>query len=212
MASSRPWPFDDDDRPSGSVRPLNQADLQAILAHLSDDHDELLAGTGADRPVVAVRVRPAWAARVAPPRRDGGRTGGRVGDLDPDPALASGRHPRDRCRRRSPRQPAGAQVEPGPRRAGDRGGRLGAAVPAQPRGRRLAARSGRGATHRPTAVPTGAARLGGPARPGPPRGAGPTSTAMIPGAAAAVRSDPNFDRPDALRVDLSTGVVAAAGC
>jgi hypothetical protein len=58
MASSRPWPFDDDDdRPSGSVRPLSQADLQAILAHLSDHPDELLAGTGADRPVVAVRVR-----------------------------------------------------------------------------------------------------------------------------------------------------------
>ena len=57
MASSQPWPFDDDDRPSGSVRPLSQADLQAILAHLSDDHDQLPAGTGADRPGVAVRVR-----------------------------------------------------------------------------------------------------------------------------------------------------------
>jgi hypothetical protein len=58
MASSRPWPFDDDDdRLSGSVRPLSQADLQAILAHLGDDPDQLLAGTGADRPVVAVRVR-----------------------------------------------------------------------------------------------------------------------------------------------------------
>jgi hypothetical protein len=57
MASSRSWPFDDEDRPSGSVRPLSQADLQAILAHLGDDSDELLAGTGADRPVVAVRVR-----------------------------------------------------------------------------------------------------------------------------------------------------------
>jgi len=56
MASPRPWPFDDD-RPSGSVRPLSQADLQAILAHLGDDPDQLLAGTGADRPVVAVRVR-----------------------------------------------------------------------------------------------------------------------------------------------------------
>jgi hypothetical protein len=56
MASSGPWPFDDD-RPSGSVRPLSQADLQAILAHLSDDPDELLAGTSADQPVVAVRVR-----------------------------------------------------------------------------------------------------------------------------------------------------------
>ena len=58
MASSRPWPFhDDDDRPSGSVRPLSQANLQAILAHLADDSDQLLAGTDADRPVVAVRVR-----------------------------------------------------------------------------------------------------------------------------------------------------------
>jgi nuclease-like protein len=56
MASSRPWPFDDD-RPSGSIQPLSQADLQAILAHLGDDPDQLLAGTGADRPVVAVRVR-----------------------------------------------------------------------------------------------------------------------------------------------------------
>src|SRR5918994_6895872 len=59
MASPRPWPFDDDDdRPSGSVRPLSQADLKAILAHLTDDEpDQLPVGTGADRPVVAVRVR-----------------------------------------------------------------------------------------------------------------------------------------------------------
>ena len=57
MASSRPWPFDDEDRPSGSVRPLSQADLQAILAHLGDDPEEMLARTGADQPVVAVRVR-----------------------------------------------------------------------------------------------------------------------------------------------------------
>ena len=57
MASPRPWPFDDDDRPSGSVQPLSQADLQAILAHLGDDPDGLLAGTIGDRPVVAVRVR-----------------------------------------------------------------------------------------------------------------------------------------------------------
>jgi len=56
MASSRPWPLDDDDRPSGSVRPLSQADLRAILNHLTDA-DQLLAGTDADRPVVAVRVR-----------------------------------------------------------------------------------------------------------------------------------------------------------
>jgi hypothetical protein len=59
MASPRPWPFgDDDDRPSGSVRPLSQANLQAILAHLTDDEpNQLLAGTSADQPVVAMRVR-----------------------------------------------------------------------------------------------------------------------------------------------------------
>ena len=57
MASPRSWPFDDDDRPSGSVQPLSQADLQAILAHLREDPDQLLADTGADRPVVAVWVR-----------------------------------------------------------------------------------------------------------------------------------------------------------
>jgi hypothetical protein len=49
--------LDDQDRPSGSVRPLSQADLQAILAHLDDDPDQLLVGTSVDRPVVAVRVR-----------------------------------------------------------------------------------------------------------------------------------------------------------
>jgi Nuclease-related domain len=57
MGSSRPWPFDDEDRPSGLVQPLSQADLQAILAHLGDEPDELLAGTGVGWPVVAVRVR-----------------------------------------------------------------------------------------------------------------------------------------------------------
>jgi len=56
MASPRPWPFDDD-RPSGSIQPLSHADLQAILAHLDNNPDELLAGTSADRPVVAVPVR-----------------------------------------------------------------------------------------------------------------------------------------------------------
>jgi hypothetical protein len=57
MASSRPWPLDDQDRPSGSVQPLRQSDLEAILAHLSDDPNQLLASTGAGFPVVAVRVR-----------------------------------------------------------------------------------------------------------------------------------------------------------
>src|SRR5215213_7202980 len=59
MASPRRFPFEDHDRPSGSVRPLSQADLEAILAHLDlgDDPEELQAGTAIDRPVVAVRVR-----------------------------------------------------------------------------------------------------------------------------------------------------------
>jgi Nuclease-related domain len=57
MVSSQSWPFDDDDRPSGSVRPLSQADLQAILAHLGDDPDQLLSSTSAGLPVVAMRVR-----------------------------------------------------------------------------------------------------------------------------------------------------------
>jgi hypothetical protein len=56
MARSRQWPFDDNDRPSGSVRPLSQADLQAMLAHL-DDPGELQPGISADRPVMAMRVR-----------------------------------------------------------------------------------------------------------------------------------------------------------
>ena len=43
-------------------------------------------------------------------------------------------------------------------------------------------------------------------------GPAPSSIAMILSAAAAVRSDPKSHRPGALRVDLSTGVVAAAGC
>jgi hypothetical protein len=56
MVSPRPWPCDDD-RPSGSVRPLSQTDLEAILVHLADNPDQLLAGTSADRPVLAMRVR-----------------------------------------------------------------------------------------------------------------------------------------------------------
>jgi hypothetical protein len=59
MANPAPrrFPFDDEDWSSGSVRPLSQSDLQAILAHLAEAPDQLLAGTRADRPVVAVRVR-----------------------------------------------------------------------------------------------------------------------------------------------------------
>jgi hypothetical protein len=211
MARSRPWPFDDEDRPSGSVRPLSQADLQAILAHLNSDPDELLAGTIGDRPVVAVRVRASvgrpggsaqatwrqmraaeWAAwtRILPWRVAAtlgiGAGGGVLGSqLAPWLGLAIGLA--GHC------------------------GRLGAAVPAQPGHRCLAYGGGGGAAHRPPPGCAGAAGVGGLHDLASPA-AGPTSTAMIPGGVVTVRSDPNFDRPGALRVDLSTGVVAAAGC
>jgi hypothetical protein len=135
MASPTPrrFPLDDDDRPSGSVQPLSQADLQAILAHRGDkEPDQLLAGTDADRPVVALRVR----ASV-------GRPGGS--------AHATWR------RLRAAEWTAWTRSLP-----------WRVAVPTQPRRRRLAARRGGGATHRPTARPAGTARLGGPARPGRP--------------------------------------------
>ncbi len=59
MASPAPrFPDEpDNEQPGVSIRPLSHADLDAILAHLEDDRDSLLAGTAADRPVVAIRVR-----------------------------------------------------------------------------------------------------------------------------------------------------------
>jgi hypothetical protein len=163
MGSPRPWPFDDD-RPSGSVRPLSQADLQAILAHLAEDPDQLLTGTEADRPVVAMRVRATvgrpggsaharwrqlraaeWTAwiRTLPWRVAAilgiGAGGGVLGSLlAPRLGLVLG---------------GLAAVAAG----------WGAAVPAQPGRGRLAVRGRGGAAHRPAARPIGAARLGGPA-------------------------------------------------
>jgi hypothetical protein len=59
MASpAGPFPYEpDDEQPGLSIRPLSHADLDAILASLEDDRDSLLAGTAADPPVAAVRVR-----------------------------------------------------------------------------------------------------------------------------------------------------------
>jgi hypothetical protein len=59
MASPAPQPPDepDDGQPGLTIRPLSHADLDALLAHLEADRDNLLAGTPADRTVVAVRVR-----------------------------------------------------------------------------------------------------------------------------------------------------------
>ncbi|HTE67638.1 MAG TPA: hypothetical protein VK942_02590, partial [Actinomycetes bacterium] len=60
------WPSCDEEQPGVSIRPLHQADLPVLLAHLHHhDHDQdegLVAGPGGRRPaaggpVVAVRVR-----------------------------------------------------------------------------------------------------------------------------------------------------------
>ena len=145
MASPRSWPFDDDPT-SGWPAPTPIGRWWR-------------SGCG-----------PAWAGRAAPPRRPGGGCGRPSGPPGPGP-----------CPGGSPPilvvgavwgessaaswRPAGA----GPGRTGRRGGRRDAAVPAQPGRRRLAARRGGGAAHRPTAQPPGATRMGGPARPGRPR-------------------------------------------
>jgi len=170
MTSIRPWPLDDDDRPSGSVRPLSHADLQAILDHLGDDPDQLLAGTDADQPVVAVRVRASvgrpggsahaqwrrlqaaeWAAwtRTLPWRVSAilviGAGGGVLGNqLAPRLGLVVAAL-------------TGAAASWGLR--------------TRPSADAVAWRRGAagGASHRPTARPAGAARVGRPARPCRPR-------------------------------------------
>ena len=54
----RVWPTCDDQPPGVSIRPLNHADLAALLAHLNDDQDPGDAvRSGAPAPVLAVRVR-----------------------------------------------------------------------------------------------------------------------------------------------------------
>ena len=50
------WSPSDDERPGVSIRPLSQADLAALLAHLDHDQDHI-HGSGGSAPVVAVRAR-----------------------------------------------------------------------------------------------------------------------------------------------------------
>jgi hypothetical protein len=50
------WSSCDDEQPGVSIRPLSQADLAALLAHLDHDQDQILEA-GGSAPVVAVRVR-----------------------------------------------------------------------------------------------------------------------------------------------------------
>jgi hypothetical protein len=56
-AARFPHEPDDDEQPGVFIRPLSHADLDAILAEAGTDRDSLLAGTPADQPVVALRVR-----------------------------------------------------------------------------------------------------------------------------------------------------------
>ena len=52
------WPSCDDEQPGVSIRPLSQADLAALLAHLDhDQHQDEIPGCGGSAPVVAVWVR-----------------------------------------------------------------------------------------------------------------------------------------------------------
>jgi hypothetical protein len=50
------WSSCDDEQPGVSIRPLNQADLTGLLAHLDHEQDHI-PGSGGPAPVVAVRVR-----------------------------------------------------------------------------------------------------------------------------------------------------------
>jgi Nuclease-related domain len=52
------WPSCDDQQPGVSIRPLSQADLAALLAHLGHDQDQdHTLRSGGSAPVMAVRVR-----------------------------------------------------------------------------------------------------------------------------------------------------------
>jgi hypothetical protein len=52
------WPSCDDQQPGVSIRPLNHADLAALLAHLDYDHDPGdTASSAVPAPVLAMRVR-----------------------------------------------------------------------------------------------------------------------------------------------------------
>jgi hypothetical protein len=61
--SDRDWPACDDDQPGVSIRPLRQADLAALLAHLDQHHQhgqdpaDNAAAPGGPAPVLALRVR-----------------------------------------------------------------------------------------------------------------------------------------------------------
>ena len=116
---------------------------------------------------------PARRLRTGDLAADAGR---RMGRLDPDPALAGRRRPWHQRRCGSPWQPAGAPAGTGRCRAGCGGGRLGAAVPAQPR-RQSPGGAGQRGSGAPPACSTRWSDMGGRScMTWPSPVAGPTST------------------------------------
>ena len=143
MASSRSWPFDDEDRVQWVGAAAQPGRSGGHLGHLTSDPDELLVGTDADRPVVAVRVR----ATVG---RPGGSAQARWRQLR-WPSARPGSGP---CPGGSPPSlgsVAGWGCGFGPARRSSPG-----------------VWGGGGAAYRSAALAAGAARLGGPGRPGRP--------------------------------------------
>jgi Nuclease-related domain len=66
------WPSCDDDRPGVSIRPLSQADLAALLAHLDHDHDQHqdhILRSGGPAPMVRASVGHPGASAQAEYRR-----------------------------------------------------------------------------------------------------------------------------------------------
>src|SRR5215207_2156226 len=170
MASSRPWPFDDDEdrpsgvgatappgRPAGHPRPPPRRPRSAAGRYRCGSASGGGAGAGQRGPAGSAQARwrraraAEWAAwtRTLPWRLAAtlgiGAGGGLLGSL-----LA-----------------ARLGLVLGGLAAMAAG--WGPVVPAQPRGLCLATRCSRRAAHRPVARPAGAARVGGPARPGRPR-------------------------------------------
>ena len=215
------WPSCDEQPPGVSIRPLGHGDLQALLAHLhhhaQDDQDEgLVVGPAGRRPaaggpVVALRIRasvgrPGASAHVEYRRRRAAERADWTRGLPwrAGAVLAAG----------VTTGLLATQVAP------DLAGLLAVAVAAglgwglrfRPSPDAIAWRRGAVGERRTARLLSPLERQGWwSCTTWPFPAAGPTSTAMIPGVAAAVRSDPNVDRPGALRVDLSTDAVAATG-
>jgi hypothetical protein len=127
------WPSCDD-QPGVSIRPLRQADLAALLAHLDQRHqhgqDPADNAAGPGGPVLAVRVRAsigqAGASAHARYRR---RRAIEWAAWTPQPALAGRRHPGRRARRGAGGRPAAPTAGRADGAAGRRLPGLGTALP-----------------------------------------------------------------------------------